>query len=92
MKNGTNTQALTAPSILPDGNGGYTPCPDLMTEVELIRFLRIPEISKAKDHHSVIENLKRMHGLPSIHISRQPLYPRDAICKWIEDKLNGEMN
>ena len=60
--------------------------PDLLTEVELIEFLRIPEISKAKDHSNVIENLKRMHNLPCIHICRQPLYPKEAVRKWIEEK------
>ena len=54
-----------------------------MTEPELIDFLRIPEISKAKDHHNVIANLKRMHDLPRIHICGQPLYPREAIQEWI---------
>ncbi|MBW2021160.1 MAG: hypothetical protein JRI65_14390 [Deltaproteobacteria bacterium] len=79
-------------AVLPDGNGGYTPCPDLMTEEELIRFLRIPEVSKSEDYHNVIANLKRMRGLPCIHISRQPLYPRDAICRWVEDNVKTEMN
>lgn len=75
---------------LPDGQGGLGPCPYLMTEDELIRFLRIPAVSKAEDYHNVIENLKRMHDLPCIHICKQPLYPLEAIRKWIEDKLLKE--
>ena len=63
---------------------------ELMTEEELIRFLRIPLISKAEDYGNVIENLKRMHDLPSIHICNQPLYPIEAIRRWIEDKLLKE--
>jgi hypothetical protein len=59
--------------------------PDLLTEEELIEFLRIPEVSKAKDHHNVIENLKRMHGLPRIHICGKPLYPIEAVKKWVEE-------
>jgi hypothetical protein len=39
-----------------------------MTEDELIAYLRIPEVSKSKDYHNVVENLKRMHQLPRIHI------------------------
>ena len=62
------------------------PYPDIMTEEELIRYLRIPEVSKAKNFHNVIENLRRMHDLPSIHICRQPLYPLEAIVKWVEEK------
>ena len=63
-----------------------TMIPLLMTEAELIEFLRIPEVSKAKNHHNVIDNLKRMHDLPRIHICGQPLYPRQAVMEWIKDK------
>ena len=60
--------------------------PDLMTEEELIEFLRIPKVSKAKDYHNVVDNLKRHHDLPRIHICGQPLYPREAIDEWIRRK------
>ena len=62
------------------------PEPDLMTEEELIVYLRIPEISKSKDHKNVIENLKRMHRLPRIHLCGKPLYPREAVREWIKRK------
>jgi len=77
---------VMTPVVLPDGNGGFTHCPELLTEEELIAFLRIPEVSNAADHHNVIENLKRMHGLPRIHICGKPLYPLQVIRKWIEEK------
>lgn len=60
--------------------------PDLLTEKELINFLRIPEVSKAADYHNVIENLKRMHGLPRVHLCGKPLYPIEAVKKWVEEK------
>jgi len=63
--------------------------PELMTEVELIEFLRISEVSKATDHHNVIENLKRMHRLPRIHICGKALYPREAIKEWINRKTTS---
>ena len=66
------------------------PIPELMTETELIAFLRIPEISKSKDYHNVIENLKRTHHLPRIHICRKPLYPLEAVRQWILDKAEME--
>ena len=75
-----------APAVLPDGTGGFVPCPELLTEQELIRLLRIPEVSQAKDHRNVIGNLKRMHGLPRIHLCGQPLYPLDAIRQWIKER------
>lgn len=77
---------LMTPAVLPNDDGGFTPCPDLLTEEELIRFLRIPEISAAKDYRNVIENLKRVHDLPRIHICGRALYSREAIKDWIAKK------
>jgi hypothetical protein len=81
---------LMTPVVLPDGNGGFMPCPELMTEEELIQFLRIPEVSESDDHHNVIEHLKRVRNLPRIHICNKTLYPRKAIEKWIERETINE--
>ncbi len=81
---------LITPVVLPDGNGGFTPCPELMTEEELIIYLRIAQISNAQNYHNVIDNLKRMHGLPRIHICGKPLYPIEAIRQWIANKTLTE--
>ncbi len=62
---------------------------ELMTESEVIQFLRIPEISNSKDYHNVIENLKRVRGLPRIHICRKALYPKKAILEWVEKQLGA---
>ena len=75
---------LMSTAVLPNGNGEFTPYPELLTEEELIVFLRIPEVSNSENHHNVIEHLKRARGLPRIHICRKSLYPRRAILKWLE--------
>jgi len=62
---------------------------ELMIESEVIQFLRIPEISNSKDYHNVIENLKRVRGLPRIHICRKALYPKKAILEWVEKQLGA---
>ncbi len=77
---------MTARAILPDSNSGFMPCPELLTEEELILFLRIPSISNAKDYSNVIDHLKRMHDLPRIHICGKILYPTEAIKEWIRKK------
>ena len=61
---------------------------ELMTEAEVVQFLRIPEISGSKDYHNVIEHLKRNRSLPRIHICRKALYPRKAILDWVEKETN----
>ncbi len=74
------------PYTLLQDNGYSTPSTSLLTEDELIIFLRIPQISKAKNYHNVIAHLKRYRNLPCIHLCRQPLYPIQAILRWIEEK------
>ena len=64
--------------------------PDLLTEEELIEYLRIPEISNAKDFHNVIEHLKRMRNLPRVHICRKTLFPLQAIRNWINNETTRE--
>jgi hypothetical protein len=70
---------------LPDGNGGFVPCPILMTEPELARLLRIPELNRPADCSVIIANLRRAQGLPCVHISRQPLYPLSSVLKWLDE-------
>jgi len=83
-----NTQEhIELTSILPSRDGGFSPCPTVMTEEELIRFLRIPEISTATNHHHVIENLKRVHGLPRIHLCGKAVYPTDAVKQWLQQRV-----
>jgi hypothetical protein len=88
--NDNTKHVFITPAVLPDGNGSFAPCPELMTEDEVIRFLRIPEISKSENYHNVVENLKRMHGMPRIHICGKPLYPIEAIRQWIVNKTTTE--
>ena len=61
---------------------------ELMTESELIQFLRVPEISDSKDYHNVIEHLKKFRGLPRIHICRKALYSKRAILEWLEKETD----
>ena len=64
---------------------------ELMTEEELISFLRIPEVSTSKDYHNVIKNLIRYRDLPRIKICHKLLFPKEAVLEWInkETVKNG---
>jgi len=62
--------------------------PELLTEAEVIDFLRIPEISNSRNYHNVIEHLKKFRGLPRIHICRRALYPKKAILEWMEKETD----
>ena len=77
-------------TTMPEGRDAWQPVPQLMTQNELVRFLRIPEISAAKDQHNVIEHLKRYRSLPRIRLCNKTLYPLNAILEWIEkETTNG---
>lgn len=91
MRAESHYTSVTTPTVLSNGNGGFVPCPELMTQEELIRYLRIPEISSSADPANVVANLVRMHGLPRIHIGRQPLYPLEAVRQWVRDKIDKEL-
>jgi len=80
-------QHIKSMAILTGSEGEFNLCPTVMTEEELIRFLRIPEISSSKDHRNVIENLKRTRGLPRIHLCGKTVYPRDAVKTWLETNV-----
>jgi hypothetical protein len=78
-------------TTMPEEVGAWQPVPQLMTQNELVRFLRIPEISTAKDQHNVIEHLKRYRHLPRIRLCNKTLYPLNAILEWIEkETTNGK--
>ncbi len=49
--------------------------PDLMTEEELVDYLRIAKISTSKNHRNVIGNLKSARGLPKIYLCLTMRYP-----------------
>ena len=77
-------------TTMPEGRDAWQPVPQLMTQNELVRFLRIPEISTAKNQHNVIEHLKRFRSLPRIRLCNKTLYPLNAILEWIEkETTNG---
>ena len=80
-------QHIKSMAILTGPEGEFGLCPSVMTEEELIRFLRIPEISNAKNHQNVIENLKRKHGLPRIHLCGKTVYLTDAVKIWLENHI-----
>ena len=78
---------INSVAILPSQNGEFSPCPTVMTEEELICFLRIPEISRSRNHRNVIENLKRRYGLPRIHLCGKTVYLTDSVKAWLENHI-----
>jgi hypothetical protein len=63
--------------------------PDLMTEAEVIDYLRIPEVSKSQNYKNVISHLKRVRDLPRIHICSKTLFPLKAVQEWINKQTTA---
>ena len=61
--------------------------PDLMTEQELIEYLRISEVSTSKNLKRSVQNLKNFRALPRVNICRSNLYPLRAIREWIDKQV-----
>ena len=83
----TTQQNTKSTTILRSPDSEYRLCPSVMTEEELMQFLRIPEINNAKSPRNVIENLKRTRGLPRIHLCGKTVYLTDAIKVWLENLI-----
>jgi len=75
------------PQVLPNQSDKRMSGPVVMTEDELIRFLRIPEITHATNYRHVIENLKRRHGLPRIHLCGKTVYMTDFVKVWLQQHV-----
>ena len=82
-------QNIKSTAILPGSDSEFVTCPTVMTEEELIQFLRIPEISNAKNYRNVVENLKRTHGLPRIHLCGKAVYLTEAVKAWLENHITS---
>jgi hypothetical protein len=81
----TTIPAISSPLTTVSGlERALLPSPTVMTEEELIQFLRIPEISNATNYRHVVENLKRKHGLPRIHLCGRTVYLTDSVKVWLE--------
>lgn len=61
--------------------------PDLMTEQELIEYLRMSEVSASKNLKRSVQYLKSFKGLPRINIARSTLYPLTAVREWINKQV-----
>ena len=81
-----NDHEITNQQISLGTDGQFRSGQELMTEEELIKFLRIPEVSRANNHHHVIDNLKRTRKLPRLPICNKVLYPLKAILEWIHNE------
>jgi len=64
--------------------------PDLMTEQELIDYLRISEVKRSNNPNNpkrYVQRLKSLRGLPRISICNSTLCPLKAVREWIDKQI-----
>ena len=83
MEDRMNTHVFTAASVLPDGNGGFTPCPELLTEAEAIRYLRLDIDGPAKPGNT-LRYYREKKKLKGTQIGKRVLYTRKALDEFLE--------
>jgi len=71
-------------AVLPDGQGGFQPCPELLTEAEAIRFLRL-DIDGPADPSLTLRYYREQKKLTACHIGKSLKYSRKALEKFIEE-------
>ena len=75
MNEKSNNMSMALAEAMPDGQGGWQPVPSLMTEAEVIRFLRLD----AEDGSDPIQTLARYRNtgqLVAIKVGRWNRYRR----------------
>ena len=74
---------------MPDGKGGYMPAPEIMSEAEVIRFLRLDE-SGAKHPKETLRRYRKKFGLKAVQLGKSVRFPLQEVCVFI--KLLSEKN
>lgn len=74
---------VIAPAVLPDGNGGFTPCPELLTEQEAIRYLRLDIDGPAKPEKT-LRYYREKKKLEGTRVGKKLMYTRTALDRFLE--------
>jgi len=74
---------FVTPAVLPNGDAGFTPCPNLLTEEEAIRYLRL-DIVGPKNPFNTLRYYRERKKLKGTRIGKRVLYTRKALDEFLE--------
>jgi len=74
---------LVSQTVLPDGDGGFGPCPDVLTEEEAIRYLRL-DIGGPKNPANTLRYYRERGKLRGTRIGNRIRYTRKALDAFLE--------
>ena len=82
--NSVNTVVPAA--VLPDGNGGSTLCPELLTEDEAVRYLRL-DVDGPRNPQGTLKYYRDKGILRAVRVGRNLRYPRKELDSMVEKLL-----
>lgn len=83
-----NINLFMTPTVLPDGKGGFTPCPELLTEDETIRYLRL-DGDGSPDPVRTLTYYRNNGQLRAIKVGRKNRYRRRDLEVFLAEKSEG---
>lgn len=69
--------------VLPDGTGGFQPCPELLTEMEAIRYLRL-DIDGPANPALTLRYYRERGLLNGTRVGRRLRYRREELDRLLE--------
>ena len=84
MSENTPSLFFVVSAVLPDGNGGFTPCPEVLTPEEATRYLRIDK--QKADPTKTLEYYQEKHLLKACTIGNNRRYLRKELDRFAEER------
>ena len=75
--------AFVVPAVLPDGRGGFTPCPTVLTEEEAVRYLRLDLVGH-KSPSDTLRYYRERKKLKATRIGRKLFYTRKSLDEFLD--------
>jgi len=77
-----NQLVISAPAVLSDGNGGYGPCPELLTAEEAARYLRLD--GQKANSAKTLQYYREKKKLRPTKIGKHVFYSRRELDNFIQ--------
>lgn len=87
MSKNQGKTGIVVTTILPNSDGGYEPCPPLLTEEQAIRYLRLDTL-KVKNPAKTLEYYRNKGHLTATRIGNVNFYTRESLGKFLEIMTN----
>jgi len=74
--------------VMPDGKGGFLPCPEVLTEAEAILFLRLDK--QKANAKKTLQYYREQGKLKATKIGKNLLYSKKALCAFVDKMTSND--